>query len=251
MVRMRSCQKTVLALCGVCLLLGLSAGCPRSEAPQKNPSLPPPQVPTPKQEERDLGKQPESTQQALPAQPSVGQLVAGSPPATPIEMPRVVMAEIDRAKCKVFVGDAIPDATPEDLDGKPVSLKQFFGSRGTVVVFFSVGKTPREQLAASNLLADLQADIVKSHAGAGITVVAVHVGAPNDVLTQVIKEAGAEFPVLVDREAKLATQLSGHSPPTLYLVDGTGKIVWLDIEYNRSVRENLKRAVAALVQETN
>lgn len=248
MAKMKNRLKTVVILCGAWLLLGLSAGCPRSETSGKNPSLPPPQLPTPKQEEGDLGKPSDSTQQALPAQPSVGQLVAESSLPNPLEIPRVVMAEIDRAKCKVFVGDTIPEFTLEDLDGQPAQWKQFLGQSGTVVAFLSAGQTSRERLLTTNLLADLQEEILQPYGTAGIAVIGIHVGAPGEPLTQIIKDARAQFPILVDREGKLAMELTSHSPPTLYLLDASGKIVWLDIEYSRSVRENLRRAVAALVQ---
>nr|BAL54280.1 hypothetical protein HGMM_F14B06C24 [uncultured Planctomycetota bacterium] len=176
------------------------------------------------------------------------QVPVGEPASKPeLKIPSVVMAEVDRAQCKLFVGDGAALAVLPNLDSQETDVKQLLGSKGTVLVFFSAGDSQRERLLASNLLADLQEDVVKVSGSSGISVVAIHVGDDKGQLAGLVKDAQAEFPVLIDRDGKYYSQFASHVPPALYLLDSSGKIVWLDIEYSRATRENLKQAVAALV----
>lgn len=235
------------ALCIVLAgLLGLCCGCPRSQPSQTTPERPSGNKPIPQQQELKLEPPAQNEQEPMASQPPVGQPVQTKTPEVPREIPKVLMAEVDRAKCKLFVGDAIPAVMLLDSTDKTVSLSEFMGSRGTVLAFFSAGDTARQRLTASNLLSDLQSDIHARYADAGIRVVAIHVGPRSEALEQVLKESGAQFPVLIDEKGEVFASFLSDKPPAVYLVDANGQIAWLDVEYSRSARENLRQGVRVL-----
>ena len=236
----------LLSIASMVLGLGLlvSLGCPRPASQEKAKVSGQPQV-TSQSVSNPLAAGQPSTETEQPATPPSP--VTEPAPKTEPKIPPVVMAEVDRAQCKLFVGDGAALAALPNFESQETDVKQLLGSKGTVLVFFSAGDSQRERLLASNLLADLQEDIAKVSGSSGISVVAIHVGDDKGQLAALVKDAQAEFPVLIDRDGKYYGQFATHAPPALYLLDSSGKIVWLDIEYSRATRENLKQAVAALV----
>ncbi|WP_424896929.1 TlpA family protein disulfide reductase [Thermogutta sp.] len=246
MMRCQRHRRTEL-LFTFCLVLGIgllvTLGCPRP-ASQERPKASGQQVSSQSIANPSTPKQP-ATEMRESATPQVP--VSEPAPKSELKIPSVVMAEVDRAQCKLFVGDVIPTAVLPNLEGQETDIKQLLGNEGTVLVFFSVGEGQRERLLASNLLGDLQEDIVKTHGSSGVSVIAIHVADDKGRLAALVKDAQVEFPVLVDRDGKYYGQFALHSPPALYLLDSSGKILWLDIEYSRATRENLKQAVEALV----
>jgi len=165
-----------------------------------------------------------------------------------LEIPKVVMAEIDRAKCMLFVGDSVPNGELPEISGGARQMTDLFGKNATVLVFWNSGADRYANLNAVNLLSDMQADIYAKFQEKGITVVGIHVGPSSQEAEKIVQESGARFPILVDGSGDYFRQFSSHQPPCLYLVDHSGKILWLDVEYSRSAREALKRAVAVVAQ---
>ena len=51
------------------------------------------------------------------------------------------------------------------------------------------------------------------------------------------------FPVLLDDGGKLLGQMATDKLPRTYLLDATGKILWLDLEYSRTTRRDLLSAI--------
>lgn len=165
-----------------------------------------------------------------------------------LAIPKVVMAEIDRAKCKLFVDDAIPNGELRGFTGGSQQIKDLISNKGAVLVFWSSGADRYTSLNAANLLSDMQADIYAKFQEKGITVIGIHVGPNSQETEKIIAESGARFPILADDSGEYFRQFSDHQPPCLYLVDHSGKILWLDVEYSRSAREALKQAVTAITQ---
>lgn len=180
--------------------------------------------------------------------PPVGNAVQTAAQAQPTAIPKVTMAELDRAKCKLFVGDSIPLQELSDLAGQTRPMQTLLADHGTLLVFFNVAQDRYSQLLATNLLSDLDRDVVQKYGNQAVAVVAIHVGKPSPELEQVVKDAGVTFPILLDAEGRYFAQFTADTPPTLYLVDHAGKVLWLDIEYSRAARESLKQALEAITQ---
>ncbi len=164
------------------------------------------------------------------------------------EIPKVVMAEIDRAKCNLFVGDSAPHGELAELSGGTRQIADFFGRKATVLVFWTSGSDRYANLNAVNLLGDMQIDVQSKYYDQGVTVVGIHVGPKTEETEKIVQESGANFTILIDSDGGFFRQFSSHQPPCLYLLDHSGRIVWLDVEYSRSAREALKQAVKALSQ---
>lgn len=178
-----------------------------------------------------------------------GVLAESTKPSGAVEIPKVTMAEIDRAKCKIFVGDSIPLEELPDLAGQTRPMQSLLADHGALLVFFNVAQDRYSQLLATNLLSDLDRDVVQKYGHQAVAVVAIHVGKPSPELEKVVKDAGVTFPILLDAEGRYFAQFTADTPPTLYLVDHAGKVLWLDIEYSRAARESLKQALEAITQK--
>ena len=241
-------------LSGGCLLVCLAiAGCNRAatEGLKASPSDVGARPAAPSQAEHaavaDHGTPAVAPPQEATPSPAVSQklpLDAADPPA----LPEVVMAASDRNACKVFVGDRFPAFDLNDLSGQPHSAQGSLGSKGTVVVFFKLGDDAVSRLRAENLLFDIQSDVASKYASDEVAVLGIHAGEATPQLGEVLKNAEVTFPVLVDANHTLLSQLTAKRPPCLYVLDGEGKVAWMDIEYGPAVRKQLSRAVQALAR---
>ncbi|MGQ9505103.1 MAG: peroxiredoxin family protein [Thermogutta sp.] len=185
-----------------------------------------------------------------PASP-VAEAAPAVPPQNgdqPREIPKVVMAEIDRAKCKLFVGDAAPNVELVAFSGDKQQIRDLFGAKGTVLVFWHSSADRYANMNAANMLSDLEADVYKRFKDKGVSVVGIHVGPNSSEAKKIIDDSAVSFPNLVDENGEFFRQFSDQQPPCLYVLDHSGTIVWLDIEYTRAVREAMKQAAAALAE---
>lgn len=192
---------------------------------------------------------PDSPSVATPREAAPSPPVSQKPPLDsphPTALPDVVMAESDRNACKVFVGDPFPDFELNDIGGQAHSGVASRGGKGTVIVFFQLGDDTVSRLRAENLLLDIQSDIASKYAADEIAALAIHAGEAPPHLGEILKNAEVTFPVLVDADDALLTQLTTKKPPCLYLLDGEGNVAWMDIEYGPAVRKQLVQAVQAL-----
>jgi PAS domain-containing protein len=108
-------------------------------------------------------------------------------------------------------------------------------------------------LAAQNLLTDLQEEIAKPFASDGLQVLAIHVGDDDPALKKLVADSGITFPVLVDRNRAYFALVAREYLPRIYLLDGQGKILWLDLAFSElsgTTRENLLQAVQAALALT-
>jgi peroxiredoxin len=231
----------LVALLGVVSL----TGCPRKQETQRVPAnaasnSAPSQTTVDTERSEPLGP-------ALPVAEGVSP-VQSQEGGQPLEIPKVVMAELDRAKCKLFVGDAAPNGELPAVSSDTHQVKDLFGKKATVLVFWNSGTDRYANMTAVNMLSDLEADINKRFKDAGVTVLGIHVGPKSTEVEKIIQDAGATFTNLIDQNGEFFQRFSDHQPPCLYLLDQSGTIVWLDIEYSRAVREAIKQAVTALAQ---
>ncbi|HEV3138773.1 MAG TPA: TlpA disulfide reductase family protein, partial [Pirellulales bacterium] len=140
------------------------------------------------------------------------------------------------------VGGSLPDLQLADSEGASQSLGKLMGPKLTVVVFWN-GAQP----SAMQELIDLGSDVADRFSGHGVAVVGINVGDDPQLARALAKSANARFPILDDPDGAAFGQIATKKIPRTYLVDATGKIVWLDIEYSRTTRRELSQAIRYLL----
>jgi peroxiredoxin len=155
-------------------------------------------------------------------------------------IPPVLLSAGHQALCKVGVGDQFPTVELPKLDGGQASLSQLADKKPTVVLLWSA-----DRWMSRAALKDLAA-LAKSDAAQGVAVIGVAVGQSADAAQEQLKQAGAEFPQLVDAEGATLAQVGPNSLPRIYVLDPSGKIVWFDIEFSEATRRELRQTLAAL-----
>lgn len=173
-----------------------------------------------------------------------GLLTTGPMDSDPAEMPVVVLSEQHAATCLVNVGDTIPDVRLPDIDGKDQDLSKLLGDPLTVLVFWTASD-PHSLVE----LADLAVDVASPLAARGVKVVGVCERDSAETAKAACQKQGVSFPVLVDGDGKFYNQLATAKLPRTYLLDSSGKVLWLDIEYARSTRHDLREALRSLLAQ--
>jgi peroxiredoxin len=114
------------------------------------------------------------------------------------------------------VGDATkPDFSLHDLDGKTVPLTAFKG-RTVLVHFFATWCEPcREELPALNRFL--------KRSGPDASVVAISVAEVDPRVKRFFDAAPVDFPVLLDRDRKIAKSWKISALPTTYVLDANMK----------------------------
>jgi len=217
---MRYCDRPHVVVCVACLV-ALIVGCQKSEQ-QDEAAIP------------ALGKGAESERPAsLPPKPP--------PPPT---IPVVKMTSKLAATCLVKVGDLLPEASLPDLDGKRQSLHELLGERLSVVCFWSSSHP-----YALEELQDLEIDVAGPYANEGVQVVSINVGDTAEVARKNLPAAGAKFRNLLDPDRAYFGKVATDKLPRTYLLDASGKILWLDTEYSRSTRRDLLQGIQVALGE--
>jgi thioredoxin-dependent peroxiredoxin len=136
---------------------------------------------------------------------------------------------------RLAVGDAAPDFTLSDADGKPVSLSDYRGRR-VIVYFYPAASTPgctKEACDFRDSLADL--------GDAGLDVIGISPDKPAKIAK--FRDAeGLNFPLLSDPDKEVLTAWGAYGEKQMYgktvtgvirstfVVDGDGKIE--EAQYN-------------------
>jgi peroxiredoxin len=160
------------------------------------------------------------------------------------EVPPVVMSEQHAATCLVKLGDTMPDARLPDLAGKEQDLSNLLGDKLTVVFFWT--GTNRHSV---DELHDMAIKVASPLAPLGVRVVGICERDTASVARRTSEKAGVSFPVLLDASGTFYERLATAGMPRTYLLDATGKILWLDIEYTRATRRDLREALRALLPQ--
>lgn len=142
------------------------------------------------------------------------------------------------------VGDAAPQAESLDQDGRPVSLRQLYGSGWTLVYFFPKADTPGCTAEACSLR-DAFADLARK----GVTVVGVSADTPKEQKAFRDKYH-LPFTLLADsdkhviRAFGVPTTLGFASRQSFLVKDG--KIVWRDLHAStKQQAADILKAVSA------
>jgi peroxiredoxin len=193
--------------------------------------------------EKRAAKGPERHKQPV-VQPKRQEPPLPPPPAT---MPTVNLSDELRANCLVKVGDVMPKTDQLDINGKTQSLASLYGKKLTVVCFWTAVDR-RSALETANILRSLTGEIAKPFADKGVQVIGIEL-ARNDVdkaAWESVRKAVSElpFPCLSDGKGQyLAYLCKDDKVPRVYLLDAKGKILWFDVEYSRSTREDLVQGI--------
>jgi peroxiredoxin len=166
--------------------------------------------------------------------------------ASPAEIPPVLLSKAHEALCRVKVGDTMPEIVLPRLEGRDdrMNLAELAGEKATVVVFWTADRRmAREQLA------DLRRDVVEPFGDRGVAVVGIAVNESNESAENALRQAGARFPNLLDRDGEAFAKVGSDRLPRTYLLDAHGKILWFDIEYSLTTRRELNGALRAVVGE--
>jgi hypothetical protein len=125
------------------------------------------------------------------------------------------------------------------LEGQDRSLKELFGEKLTVVVFWAhANRLGREQVQR------LEAEIVVPFENTGLNVVAINISDPAEQILDLFPaDRQVGFELLLDADAALFSKVATQRHPRTYLLDAKGNILWLDIEYSRSTVRELVNAI--------
>ena len=142
------------------------------------------------------------------------------------------------------VGDAAPQASSVDQDGRPVSLSQLYGSGWTLVYFYPKADTPGCTAEACSLR-DAFAELTKK----GVTVVGVSADTPKE--QKAFREKyHLPFTLLADSEKRVIRAFGvpttmGFASRQSFLIKG-GRIVWRDLHAStKEQAADIRKAIAA------
>jgi peroxiredoxin len=156
-------------------------------------------------------------------------------------IPQVFLTAEHSAMCRVRAGDAFPKISLPQVSGGQTDLASLQGKKATVVLFWH-----NDPWMSATALQDLSRDVATDD---NVAVVGIAVKPGSTHVAENVKESGASFPQLIDNDGKAFNQVGMTKMPRVYVLDGSGKIVWFDIEYSQSTRRELKQTLAELVPQ--
>ena len=177
------------------------------------------------------------------AKPKVIPLGPELPAVSPVK-PVVVLSAAHAETCLVNVGDPMPSMTLEDVEGAEQTLSDLYGEKLTVVVFWA----EKPEFAREEFLG-LGPEVFDPYGPVGVNVVTINEGDAADRVKQLVEEAKVAYPVLIDEDGAAFAMVATETLPRTYLLDAEGKILWLDLEYSRSTRRELRNAIAYFLAE--
>lgn len=152
--------------------------------------------------------------------------------------PIVEMSQTHASTCLVAVGDTLPSVELPDLDGTTHKLTDLLGSRLTVAVFWDTKRAyAREQYE------QLVREVVEPFGGLGVNVVAINAGDEAAAVRELASASDSSLTNLLDAERSVYQVVATQKLPRTYLLDASGKVLWMDIEYSRGTRRELENAI--------
>lgn len=198
------------------------------------PSVAPPPVPTPVAAKLPIGEKP----------------IVGTPPEAfrfaqpPLELPKVMLSDVEASMCKIKVGDTMPDLQLPDLQGGMQQLSKLLGPKLTVVAFWTA-----TQPFAIEEIGDLGPVVAARFADHGVKVIGISERGSAASAKSALEKAAADFVNLVDTDGKALALVATEQLPRTYLLDANGKVIWFDIEYSRSTRRDLVHAIQFVLRD--
>ena len=158
-------------------------------------------------------------------------------PTTEPYTPIVVMSDEHRKTCHVFVGDVMPDFKLPDRENTDRKLLDSLGERLTAVVIWNA-----DNRFAMDQFEELGRDLIPLKE-LGVETIAIHTGPLPDNYQQLCEKYADGVLCLSDAEGSYFKTIAQSRLPRTYLLDADGKILWLDIEYSRTTRQDLRNAI--------
>ncbi len=200
------------------------------------------------------GPRREERRQRAEARRGIGRKPAGPGPARPERTttsvarppaawkPSVVMSQQHTDACLVKMGDQFPAIQVAGLDGQqqPVVTN---GTHYTLVVLWT-----SQQRYAREQYRRLPREVLPILPGPDrVRLVAIHVGDKAETVRQLTENSDPRIQNLWDRDGRAWHALAKDRLPRTYLLDPSGKVVWLDNEYSLSTVRELTNAVHFLL----
>ena len=167
----------------------------------------------------------------------------------PKSIPVVKLPETLKETCRVAVGDQLPEGELTTVGGEKKSLAELLGKGATVVFFWTAGSSEIAEKAIALSLADLQGDALAAYGDKGLAVVAINPKDPVQKVKEILGSVEVAFPVLTDPEGSYFAKVASERLPRVYVLDGTGKIAWFDVEFSELSREGLKQTLRVMLGE--
>ncbi|MFM7846379.1 MAG: redoxin domain-containing protein, partial [Planctomycetota bacterium] len=201
---------------------------PEKPVPEKPvPEKPVPEKPVPEKP----GRQPAKLVPSRKARPLAA-------PDEPIRQPVMAISDYHRATSVLALGDKLPDFELPDLHGDSHTRRSLLTQPLTVIVFWNAAaSSSREQFTR------LPQEIWDRFGDARVATLAVHVGPAEAEVEKLSAASAVEFPVLLDVEKTLYSQVAKSRLPRTLLVNQAGEVLWMDLEYSRSMRRELVNAI--------
>ncbi|MCP4193082.1 MAG: redoxin domain-containing protein [Planctomycetaceae bacterium] len=155
-----------------------------------------------------------------------------------VSEPIVSLSTEHAASCKVRVGDLFPALDLKTMDGQLGSLEKEYGDRLTVAIFWNL-----QHPMSIEQVARINKELLTPFQNAGVNVVAINVGDTVDDVKSFMQNVNCGAAQFLDEGASGFQQIAEHILPRTYLIDATGTVCWLDLEYSRSTRRELRNAV--------
>lgn len=136
------------------------------------------------------------------------------------------LAGAEWATQRVAVGDESPPFALPDAEGRPFDLAPYLGKE--VLLLWFTNFCPGCQTGLPTLAA-----LREKFKGRDLTIIAVAIAGEKDlaVFRRAMKESGTVFPILIDREGKIAERYTGSRPSgdvcpltNFFVVDAQGRI---------------------------
>jgi hypothetical protein len=170
--------------------------------------------------------------------PSTLQGLSDADAALPVYPPTVLLSHEHEATCHVKVDQPFPELSLQTLQGEATRLSAHLGPRLTVVVFWD-----RQHPMAVEQISRLDQEVARPYTAVGVKTVAVNVGDPAEDLANLLSQIEHEFVNLRDPDRQAYAQIASDLLPRSYLLGADGEILWLDVEYSRSTRRELRNAI--------
>lgn len=157
------------------------------------------------------------------------------------KIPQVFLTSDHSAMCRVRTGDQLPAISLPKVGGGEAELASLGGKKATVVLFWQ-----EDPWMSEVALKDLSSDVQVSD---DVAVVGIAVKQPANAVEAAVEETGAGFTQLLDSDGKAFNQVGMTKLPRVYVLDGSGKIAWFDIEYSQSTQRELKKTLEMLTNK--
>ena len=131
-------------------------------------------------------------------------------------------SDTPNAKAALAIGDAAPDFTLPDADGKEHSLASLKGKAGTVLIFVAT-KCP-----VSNAYNERMQKLAEEYRAKGVNVVGINSNStePAAEVKAHAAEKGLAFTILKDDGNRVADRFSAQYTPESFLLDASGRLVY-------------------------